>query len=66
LVNAVNKFPNQIQPWFYLALLEYKINNITIAQYSITKAYDLSGQTNPNISVAYQQIMNREPLNYIK
>ncbi len=59
--DALIKFPQNAKLWFYLAILEYKINNINEAKIAIHQAYRYS--KSQDILSVYNKIMNEQPLN---
>ncbi len=61
LDKAIRNCPGDYHPWLYLALLEYKQQNITLARAAITQAYNY-GATNSTVQYIYSEIMNNEPI----
>lgn len=61
LIKGTQLYPNQVQIWFYLALLEYKAHNLPMAKLAITEAYKY-GQSYEEIPVIYNTIMNNQTL----
>lgn len=50
LITACQYFPKEIQPWFYLAVLDYRNNNLKEAKTAIKKAHDLAGNQYSDIN----------------
>ncbi|KKQ98920.1 MAG: hypothetical protein UT24_C0031G0005 [Candidatus Woesebacteria bacterium GW2011_GWB1_39_12] len=58
--SAIKKFPQNSRMWLYLAILQYRQNNIDAAKESIQKAYYYG--KGPDIEYVYEKIMNNQPL----
>jgi tetratricopeptide (TPR) repeat protein len=62
LLKAVNNFPRDANIWLYLAVLDYRNNDIADAKTAISQAYEY-GQSSNTILIIYNRIMNNQPLN---
>ena len=61
LLRAVNIFPQDANLWFYLAIFEYRKNDVPDAKVEISQAYRY-GSGDEKISLIYYRIMNNLPL----
>jgi protein O-mannosyl-transferase len=62
LLQAVKSYPQDVHPWFYLALLDYEHNHVDEAKVAITQAYKY-GQSYQGVVLVYQRMMSGQPLN---
>lgn len=58
--SSLKKFPQDAKLWLFLAILEYKNNDIENAKAAITQAY--SYDQNPQVTYVYNTLMNNRPL----
>jgi Na+/H+ antiporter NhaD/arsenite permease-like protein len=59
-------FPQNPEIWFYLAIQEYRDNDLSAAKAAISQAYNYSSDSTTvsggTISIIYSRIMNNLPL----
>lgn len=58
LTTAIGYCPADSDPWLFLAILEYKNHNLSVAQYAVTKAYNYAGGANSFVAPVYNAIMS--------
>jgi tetratricopeptide (TPR) repeat protein len=66
LTKAAAMFPQNPEIWFYLAIQEYRDNDLSAAKAAISQAYNYSSDSTTvsggTISIIYSRIMNNLPL----